>query len=303
MYFFAESMRQSKRKTQRGLTTKNVMQKAMKEVLIDKMFCRTVANKYDISHVTLRRYRLNYRKEAAIVKDDDITEVSLGKYGYFNNRSVFNISQKLVLVEYLLKASALYLYYGLSTNEAKSLAYEYAVKLGLKISNSWVAAKKAGSDWLSGFMKRHPNLTLRTPESTSLSRATSFNRHNVNVFYDKYESVLQRDGFTPDKIWNVDETGCTTVQKPRKIIAAIGVKHVGAVVSAERGQLVTLCGAVSATGNMIPPMLIFSRVHCKEHFVKGAPTGSIVRAHPSAWMTSENFFSWMKHFVSHVRPS
>ena len=76
------------------------------EVLIDKKFCRTVANKYDIPHVTLRRYCLNYRKEAAIVKGDDITEVSLRKYGYFNNRSVFNISQKLLLVEYLLKASA-----------------------------------------------------------------------------------------------------------------------------------------------------------------------------------------------------
>ena len=198
MYFLAESMRQYKRKTQRGLTTKNVMQKAMKEVLIDKKFCRTVANKYDIPHMTLRRYCLNYCKEAAIVKEDDITEVSLRKYGYFNNRSVFNISQELLLVEYLFKASTLY--YGLSTNEVKSLAYEYAAKLGLKIPNSWVAAKKPGSDWLSGFMKRHPNLTLRTPESTSLSHATSFNRHNVNAFYDKYESVLLRDEFTPDKI-------------------------------------------------------------------------------------------------------
>ena len=112
---------------------------------------------------------------------------------------------------------------------------------------------------------------------------------------------MQRDGFTPDKIWNVDETGCTTIQKPRKIIAATGVKQVGAVVSAERGQLVTLCCAVYAM--MIPPMLIFPRVHWKEHFVKGAPIGSIVRAHPSGWMTSENFFSWIKHFVSHVRPS
>ena len=74
MYFLAESMRQYKRKTQRGLTTKHVMQKAMKEVLIDKTFCRTVANKYDIPHVTLRRYCLNHRKEAAIVKDDDITK-------------------------------------------------------------------------------------------------------------------------------------------------------------------------------------------------------------------------------------
>ena len=106
----------------------------MKELLIDKKFCHSVANKYDIPHVTLQRYCLNYCKEAAIVKDDDLTKVSLRKYGYFSNRSVFNISQELLLVEYLLKASALY--YGLSTNEVKSLAYEYAAKLGLKIPNS-----------------------------------------------------------------------------------------------------------------------------------------------------------------------
>ena len=112
MYFLTEIMRQYKRKTQWGLTTKHVMQKAMKEVLTDKKFCPTVANKYDIPNVTLQRYCLNSRKEAAIVKDDDITEVSLGKYRYFNKRSVFNISQELNLVEYFPKASALY--YGLS---------------------------------------------------------------------------------------------------------------------------------------------------------------------------------------------
>ena len=138
MYFLTESMRQYKCKTQRRLTTKDVMQKAMKEVLIDQKFCRTVANKYEISRVTLQRYYLNYLKEAAIVKDDDITEVSLRKYKNFNTWSVFNISQELLFVEYFFKASALY--YALSTSEAKSLAY--LAKLGLKISNSWVAAKR-----------------------------------------------------------------------------------------------------------------------------------------------------------------
>ena len=57
---------------------------------------------------------------------------------------------------------------------------------------------------------------------------------------------FERDVFTPDKIWNVDETGCTTVQKPRKIFAAAGSEQVGAIVFGERGQLVILCCAVSA---------------------------------------------------------
>ena len=115
-----------------------------------------------------------------MAEDNNITHVSLEKYGYFNNRFVFDDGQEVVLVEYLFKASALY--YGLSPDEVKSLVYKYAAQQNLNIPRSWVAAKQAGSDWLSGFMKRHSNLSLRTPESTSLSRATSFNRHNVKVF-------------------------------------------------------------------------------------------------------------------------
>ena len=48
-----------------------------------------------------------------------------------------------------------------------------------------------------------------------------------------------------------------TVQWPERIIATTGVKQVGAMTFGERGQLVTLCCAVSATGNAVPTMFIF----------------------------------------------
>ena len=173
----------------------------------------------------------------------------------------------------MLKASVLY--YGLCAEEIRSLAYEYANQLGLNVPNTWSEKRQARSDWLRLFMKRHPNLSLQTPKKTSLSRANSFNKHNVQTFFKNYSLVLKRHGFTPENIWNVDDTVCTTVQNSRKIIAATGVKQAGAMVSAERGQLVTLCCAISASGNTIPPMFVFSRVHYKDHFIKGAPTGII----------------------------
>lgn len=65
-------------------------------------------------------------------------------------------------------------------------------------------------------MKRHPNLSIRTPEATNLSRATSFNGTNVGLFFSKLGEVMDRYKFDPNDIWNVDETGITTVQKPSK---------------------------------------------------------------------------------------
>ncbi|GBP71468.1 hypothetical protein EVAR_103353_1 [Eumeta japonica] len=41
--------------------------------------------------------------------------------------------------------------------------------------------------------------------------------------------------------------------------------------SAERGELVTFGGIVSANGNTIPRLFIFPRVHYKDHFLEGAP--------------------------------
>ena len=150
-------------------------------------------------------------------------------------------------------------------------------------------------------MKRHSILSLQTPKKfplveLSVSISTMF-RH----FCKNYSLVLERHGFTPESIWNVDEIGCTTVRNSRKIIADTGVKQVSAMVSAERGQLVTLYCAISALENTAPPMFVLPRVQNKDHFIKGAPTGTIGRAHPSGWMRSENLLDFLKHFVFHVR--
>jgi len=93
----------------------------------------------------------------------------------------------------------------------------------------------AGADWFAGFLKRNPKITVRSPESTSIARATSFNRHNVESFFTKLAEVVDRHKLQAGDIWNMDETGVTTVQKPSKVVAHKGIKHVGAVTSAERG--------------------------------------------------------------------
>ena len=299
-------MREYQRKTNKGNTPKEKMEKAVKEVFSNKRSYRAVANEFDIAYPTLRRYCLKYKEKAdnhALVDENSEfkNNFSLNRCGYFNNRSVFNAEQEKSLTDYLLKASSLY--YGLCVQEVRDLAFEYALKLKINMPSNWQENKTAGKDWMTGFLRRNKEIAIRTAESTSLGRASSFNRHNVQLFFDNYGTVVERDHFTPDRIWNVDETGCTTVHKPNRVIAKTGSKQVGAIVSGERGQLVTICCAVNAIGNALPPMFVFPRVNYKDHFIRGSPHGSIGVAHPSGWMTKENFLLFMKHFVKYVRPS
>lgn len=75
--------------------------------------------------------------------------------------------------------------YGLTYKQVREFAYSYADKLERKLPKGWEENKSAGLDWMKGFMRRHPQLSLRKPENTSLARIINFNEQNVNAFFWK----------------------------------------------------------------------------------------------------------------------
>ena len=232
----------------------------------------------------------------------DTGQVSIG---YKANRQVLTAAMESDIVDYCIKAARIF--HGITLSELREIAYQLAVtNKCTNIPENWLTDGKAGIDWAKHFMKRHPDLTIRQPEATSIQRMTNFNPHNVGLFFNNLEEVLQRqDGYGPDQIYNVDEMGVTTVQKPVKILAQKGAKQVGSIVSQERGTLVTLCCAVNALGNHIPPFFVFPRVNVQDHWLLTAPPGSAATGHPSAtgWMTADNLQKYMKHFVKYAKPS
>ena len=125
----------------------------------------------------------------------------------------------------------------------------------------------------------------------------NFNPHNVNIFMNNLQEVLNR--------WNVDETGLTTLQTTQKVVAEKGSKHVGSAVSQERGKLVTLCCAANALGNTIPPFFVFPRVKTQQSWLLTAPPGSVATGHMSqiGWQNIDTFLMWMQHFVKYAKPS
>jgi hypothetical protein len=62
-------------------------------------------------------------------------------------------------------------------------------------------------------MRRNPQLSIWQPEATSLARAKGVNGDIVLHFFDLFESSITKLGFAPDKIFNVDESEFSTVQK------------------------------------------------------------------------------------------
>ena len=97
-------------------------------------------------------------------------------------------------------------FFGLSTKDVRRLAYDLAAREGIQHRFN-CERKLAGLAWLQGFMKRHPDLSIRKPQATSVNRCVGFNRGDVGRFFKIYKEELDKGGMTACRIWNADETG------------------------------------------------------------------------------------------------
>lgn len=55
----------------------------------------------------------------------------------------------------------------------------------------------AGTDWLKGFLKRHPGITYKKLETISVARAMDFSRVTVGNFFEPLENIYDKDRLNP----------------------------------------------------------------------------------------------------------
>uniref|UniRef100_UPI00358F9432 tigger transposable element-derived protein 2-like n=1 Tax=Myxine glutinosa TaxID=7769 RepID=UPI00358F9432 len=272
------------RKSTRQSWTVEAMEAALQAIENGDMGYKKAAKEFGVPKTTLKRRHKGGNKTAS-AKGSSKT---LGRY-----KMVFSTEMETALVQYILSMEQMM--FGMTTVEVRRLAYQMAEQNHLQhpFKNAI-----AGKDWLRGFFSRHQDLSIRQPEATSAARAHGFNRQAVNRFFDLLEDLMEQHNFPPDKVYNVDETGMTTVQsRPSKIIALKGRRQVGSITSAERGVLVTMEICMSATGAFVPPLFVWPRVRMKPELMDGAPLGSISQCHKSGWMQTEIFTIWFEHFL------
>lgn len=255
---------------------------------------RKASKRANVPFATLKRYFWKTKDSPSL---EELLPSQL-QPNYSVNR-IFTAEQETVLKNYFTHCALLF--YGLTAKESRRVAYQSAKINNLKMPASWEEKEMAGKDWLISFRRRH-NITLKKPEACSLARATAFNKSNVSIFFDNLENLISRSPNFADgtRIFNLDETSTTTVQKPQKVLAPIGRKTIGKVTSGERGTLITTCCIVSASGNFLPPVMIFPRKNFKDHMIKNTPPGTLGLATPTGWMNTAIFPEVIKHFIKHT---
>ena len=159
--------------------------------------------------------------------------------------------------------------------------------------------------WWDKFSKHHPELALRTPATLSMSRASATTKDCIDGYFDVFEKVLDDNGLhdQPSLIFNMDETGFPLDPKPMKTVHERGEKNPISVSSGSKSR-VTVVACVSATGQTIPPLIIWKRKTMSPDMAIGEVPGTQYGFSDSGWMQAKLFDSWFrKHFMRYAPAS
>lgn len=184
------------------------------------------------------------------------------------------------------------------------MVLNFAKKEKVSYPESWDKNGMAGKEWYFGFYKRHPKISLRTPEQISMQRAKGFNKESIDEFFVQLSALYAEKGYKRDRIWNMDESGFPTVpNKVQRVLTERGTKRVSQMSSAERGTNVTCAATVNAAGTFIPPFFLFPRVNMQGRFMDGCTGGSVGYANGSGYMQQAEFLKFMQHFIESTHAS
>ncbi len=285
-------VRNYQRKTSRASWSEESMKMAMDAVKSQEMSLRKAAKSFDVPKDALHRRLQNKLKN---LNEENMHTKSLGAF-----KTILNETQEEELVKYIKQMDSRF--FGLAINEVRAIVYEYVEKNAIS-HNFKKEIKLAGRDFFYGFLKRHPEISMRKPEPTSLNRVLAINQEQIGEYFSNLKHILETEKLGPGQIYNCDESGLTCVHKPIKVLSTKGKHTVASVTSGEKGRTTTILIAINAAGNYVPPMMIFCRKRLKPELIDHAPTGTIGGCSDNGWITTELFQTYIKHFIKETRCS
>lgn len=174
-------------------------------------------------------------------------------------------------------------YYGLTTRDARKLAYRFAVDCECNLPFTWIKSEEATKEWLkNSFLPRHPSVRFRSLLNKQ------FKQSDLEKMYTNLQDALQVHKISPQDIWNVDEIELKLNRKRK---------------AKKTDKVVTVALTVNAQGDSLPPFFILPINHFDNSLIRDGPSGSAGRGNTTGLMQIDDFISYLQHFKNLVKPS
>ena len=126
----------------------------------------------------------------------------------------------------------------------------------------------------------------------------------IDRYFDLLEETLLENELKdcPCQIFNMDESRMPLDQKSMKTIHVRGDPNPVTTTTGNKAQI-TVVACVSASGNYIPPMIVWDRKSLKQEWTTGEVAGTLHGMLSKGWMDMSLFEKWFtRHFLRYAPP-
>ena len=163
------------------------------------------------------------------------------------------------------------------------------------------ANDRPGNDWWLGFMRRWPKLVERKPQHLPANRATALTEGAINAWIMKVKAMVNEAGLgdltteeLAQRMWNCDETAFATDVASKRVLARRGERNVHETGGGSGREYITVLGCGSASGERLPPYVLYKGKNLWTTWTKGGPSGTYFNVSESGWMERPHFLEWFK---------
>lgn len=158
-----------------------------------------------------------------------------------------------------------------------------------------------GDKWLKLFLRRHPEIAIRTPESiTAASSVVS--ESDIRSWFNGIEKYLKDNEFfdiltDPSRVLNGDETNFLLCPKTGVVLALKGDKNVYEIDRGQAKSAITVMFTFCANGDLTPPMVILPYKRLPGEIASKIPKEWGIGLSDNGWMKADLFFDYIKNVL------
>lgn len=155
---------------------------------------------------------------------------------------------------------------------------------------------RPGRGWYRSFLKRHPDLSERTPEAVTAASSV-VSEKDIKKWFTSVQEYLQRKGYSdvlqdPSRVLNGDETCFLLCPKNKRVLAVTGSKNVYQIEHHPKVNL-TVMFTFAASGEITAPMIIYPYKRIPSNVVNSVPREWGIGCSDTGWMKNENFYEYI----------
>lgn len=236
----------------------------------------TAAKKYKVPRITLL-----YKFRGKIPR-----KCTMGLKSYLSNE------EEKILSEWIIQAARA----GFPVGKDQLLDSVKQLMIELKRENPF-HNNRPGKSWYKLFLKRNPDISARTPQNLTTSRA-SVTQEKIKGWFNEVQQYLESQHQqhilkNPERVFNADEAAFFLNPKGDKVLAKRGEKNVYQVVNADEKECLTVLLTANAAGHVAPPMVIFKYERIPKEIAASVPGHWGLGKSETGWMTRETFFEFV----------